>query len=92
MAKARKLAKVTSEASLLEQAAARLGGGVNLSGRVWLKYGVDVDMLTIRFKERPIPTRSQSDVAAGIIYNYEGAQLVSVEILDISEPVLGSAA
>ena len=79
--------KAPSEDFLLQQAAARLGPKVDLNGAVRLKYGADVDMLTIRFKERPLPTHSDSDEEAGIIYNYEGEQLVSIELLDISQPL-----
>jgi hypothetical protein len=72
-------------AFLLRRAARRLGRDFDLDRRLWLKYGADVDMLTIRFKEHARPTRSKSDPADGVIYNYEGSRLVSVEILDISE-------
>lgn len=76
----------TPDASyLLRRAARRLGPGVDLNRRLWLKYGADVDMLTIRFKERPRPTRSTSAPERGLIYNYEGSRLVSIEILDISD-------
>lgn len=57
-----------------------------------MKYGEDVDLLTIRFKEAPRPTHGKSDGLAGIIYNYEGDDLVSVEILDITDKFTGQAA
>ncbi|MCP9494667.1 MAG: DUF2283 domain-containing protein [Pyrinomonadaceae bacterium MAG19_C2-C3] len=74
---------------LLRFATARLNEGkiaVDLNaGKLWVKYGEDVDLLTIRFREHPRPTRSKSDGLGGIIYNYEGDDLVSVEILDITD-------
>lgn len=79
---------IPDEATLLRHARERLAEGhtlVELNGRqVWLKYGADVDLLTIRFKEKPRPTRTTDDLDAGVIYNFEGDQIVSVEILDIT--------
>ncbi len=57
-----------------------------------MKYGEAVDLLTIRFKEAPYPTRSETDDGIGIIYNYEGKTLVSVEILDITDKFTEQAA
>jgi len=78
-----------SDTQLLRLAAARLNEGkiaVNLNaGKLWMKYGEDVDLLTIRFKENPYPDEGDADLLAGIVYNYEGENLVSVEILDITD-------
>ncbi len=78
-----------NNSQLLRLAAARLAEGkiaVDLhAGKLWMKYGEDVDLLTIRFKEAPRPNRGKSDGDAGIVYNYEGDVLVSVEILDITD-------
>lgn len=80
------VAEEVDYAFLERQAEARLrGSDVDLNLKHWMKYGADVDMLTIRFKEKPCPTRSTSNAAKGIIYNYEGSKLVSIEIIDISE-------
>ncbi len=79
------VAREVDYAFLKRQAAARLrGSGVDLNRKHWMKYGADVDMLTVRFKEKPYPTNSTSNDVKGIIYNYEGKELVSIEILDIS--------
>ena len=48
-----------------------------------LKYQADVDMLLVELKENPAPTNSKDDVEHGLIFNYEGQKLVSVEILDL---------
>lgn len=77
------------EQTLLRHAAARLAEGkipVNLNvSELWLKYGADVDLLTIRFVARPRPNRTDDDIEEGILYNYEDDQLVSIEILDITD-------
>ncbi len=77
------------EATLLRLAAARLaeaGTPLNLDvPNLWLKYGEEVDLLTIRFIEHPCPNRCTSNLDAGVLYNYEDENLVSVEILDITE-------
>lgn len=65
----------------------RLAGGrlpVDLNDCLEVGYSSDVDLLTIRFKENPRPTRTDDDLDAGIIYNFEKDRLVSLEILDIT--------
>lgn len=52
-------------------------------GKLWLDYQPDVDLLCVRLVERPHATHSDSDLDRGIIYNYEGRKLVSIEILDL---------
>ncbi len=61
------------------------------SGRVslppdelWLDYQDDVDTLYIRLKEKTQPTRSESDLDDAVIFDYEGEELVGIEILDIT--------
>lgn len=77
-----------SSNDLLRLAAARLKAAQKAVAldrrRVWLKYSDEVDLLTIRFKENPRPSRSEASGGHGIIYNYEGSQLVSVEIINIT--------
>jgi len=53
------------------------------AGELRLKYQPDVDMLLVELKENPAPTNSKDDVERGLILNYEGQKLVSVEILDL---------
>jgi hypothetical protein len=48
-----------------------------------LKYQPDVDMLLVELKESPSPTNSKDDVERGLIFNYQGQKLVSIEILDL---------
>lgn len=72
---------VPSEAELLRAARGR----VNLpSGKLWLDYQDDVDTLYIRFKERTHPTRTESDVDDMVVFDYEGEELVGIEIMDIT--------
>jgi hypothetical protein len=52
-------------------------------GVLRLKYQPDVDMLLIELKENPAPTNTRDDIERGLIFNYEGPRLVSVEILDL---------
>lgn len=52
-------------------------------GDVWLKYQPDVDMLWIGLKQNPSPTSSEDDLERGLIFNYEGRQIVSIEVLDL---------
>lgn len=77
------------ESLLRRKAVERLAKGkisVNLNApNVQLKYSSDVDLLTIRFIERPRPNRCESDFEADVLYNYDEDKLVSVEILDITE-------
>ena len=53
-------------------------------GELWLDYQDDVDTLYIRLKERTSPTHSESNFDAGLIYDYEGDELVAIEIMDIT--------
>ena len=53
------------------------------AGRLWLKYQPDVDMLWIGLSEHPEPPHSKDDLGRGLILNYEGQKLVSIEILDL---------
>jgi len=53
-------------------------------GELWLDYQDDVDTLYIRLKEKTQPTRSESDLDDGVVFDYEGEELVGVEIMDIS--------
>lgn len=72
---------VPSEAELLTAARGR----VNLPpGRLWLDYQGDVDTLYISLKERTNPTHSESDIDDGVVFDYEGAELVGIEIMDIT--------
>jgi len=77
---AKRLVRESQEEELLRLARDR----VDLpAGEVRLKYQPDVDMLLIELKENPAPTNSKDDVERGLIFNYEGQKLVSVEILDL---------
>ena len=70
-----------SEAELLRFARSR----VDLPpGKLWLDYQDDVDTLYIRLKERANPTHSKSDVDEMIVFDYEGEELVGIEIMDIT--------
>ena len=53
-------------------------------GELWLDYQDDVDTLYIRLKEKTQPTRSESDLDDAVIFDYEGEELVGIEILDIT--------
>ena len=77
---ARRRPVATQEEELLELAARRVQIP---EGKLWLAYQSDVDLLVIRLKERPRPTRSSSDLEKGVVYNYEGRELVSIEVLDL---------
>ena len=77
---AKRLALESQEEELLRLARDR----VDLpAGKLRLKYQPDVDMLLVELKENPAPTNSRDDVERGLIFNYEGRKLVSVEILDL---------
>lgn len=52
-------------------------------GKLWLSYQPDVDTLYIRLKERTNPTRTDDDIERGLVFDYEGRQLVGIEILDL---------
>jgi uncharacterized protein YuzE len=54
------------------------------SGELWLDYQDDVDTLYIRLKQSTQPTHSKSDLDDMVIFDYEGAELVGIEILDIT--------
>lgn len=70
-----------SEAELLRAARGR----VNLPpGKIWLDYQDDVDTLYIRLKERTKPTHSKSDIDDMVVFDYEGEELVGIEIMDIT--------
>lgn len=72
---------VPSEEELLRAARAR----VNLSpGKLWLDYHDDVDTLYIALKEKTNPTHSKSDVDDMVVFDYEGDELVGIEIMDIT--------
>jgi uncharacterized protein YuzE len=72
---------VPSRHELLEAARGR----VNLPpSELWLDYQDDVDTLYIRLKEKTQPTRSESDLDEAIIFDYEGEELVGIEIMDIT--------
>jgi uncharacterized protein YuzE len=53
-------------------------------GELWLDYQDDVDTLYIRLKERTQPTRSESDSDDAVVFDYEGEELVGIEIMDIT--------
>lgn len=77
---AKRLALESREEELLRLARDR----VELpAGKLWLKYQHDVDMLLVELKENPAPTNSKDDIEHGLIFNYEGQKLVSIEILDL---------
>ena len=53
-------------------------------GELWLDYQDDVDTLYIRLKEKTQPTRSESDFDDMVVFDYEGEELVGIEIMDIT--------
>lgn len=53
-------------------------------GELWLEYQDDVDTLYIRLKEKTQPTRSESDPDDMVVFDYEGKELVGIEIMDIT--------
>ena len=53
-------------------------------GELWLDYQDDVDTLYIRLKEKTQPTRSASDFDNGVVFDYEGEELVGIEIIDVT--------
>ena len=60
-------------------------GRVNLPpGELWLDYQDDVDTLYIRLKQKTHPTHSESDVDDLVVFDYEGDELVGIEIMDIT--------
>ncbi len=52
-------------------------------GELWLSYEADVDTLYIRLKKQTNPTRTDDDMERGLIFDYEGKQLVGIEVLDL---------
>jgi hypothetical protein len=77
---AKRLALESQEEELLRLARDR----VDLpAGKLRLKYQPDVDMLLVELKEKPAPTNSKDDPERGLIFNYEGQKLVSIDILDL---------
>jgi uncharacterized protein YuzE len=72
---------IPSEEELLTAARER----VNLPpGELWLDYQDDVDTLYIALKEKTHPTHSESDVDDLVVFDYEGEELVGIEIMDIT--------
>ena len=53
-------------------------------GELWLDYQDDVDTLYIRLKEKTQPTHSKSGVDDMVVFDYEGEELVGIEIMDIT--------
>jgi hypothetical protein len=72
-----------AQEELLALAQERLHGVVELPRQVWLKYQPEVDLLVIRLTENHQATRSDDDMERGLIFNYEGRRLVSIEVLDL---------
>jgi hypothetical protein len=54
------------------------------TGNLWVEYEADVDLLYVGLKERPQSTHSEHDLEKGIIRDYEGKELVAIEVLDIT--------
>lgn len=52
-------------------------------GSLRLDYQSDVDLLAIKLIDNLPSTHSDSDLDTGIIYNYAGKKLVSIEVLDL---------
>ena len=53
-------------------------------GELWLDYQDDVDTLYICLKGKARPTHSESDFDGGVVFDYEGKELVGIEIMDIT--------
>jgi uncharacterized protein YuzE len=53
-------------------------------GELWLDYQDDVDTLYISLKEKTNPTHSKSDVDDLVVFDYEGEELVGIELMDIT--------
>ena len=53
------------------------------AGKLSLEYQPDADLLLVELKEHSKPTYSTDDIERGLIFNYEGRKLVSIEILDL---------
>jgi len=54
-------------------------------GELWLDYHDDVDTLYIRLKEKTQPTRSESNFDDMVVFDYEGKEMVGIEIMDITD-------
>lgn len=77
---AQRRTNVIAEKELLALARSR----VDLpAGEMWFDYQDDVDLLYVKMKTDPRPTRTADDMERGVIFHYEGDELVSVEILDL---------
>ncbi|MFN2455934.1 MAG: hypothetical protein ABR577_17120 [Pyrinomonadaceae bacterium] len=77
---AKRLLKETPEEELL-----RLAGGrvVLPPGDLLLKYQSDVDMLAVILDPATPSTHSEDDQRRGLIFNFAGKKLVSIEVLDL---------
>lgn len=53
------------------------------AGPLWVEYEDDVDLLVIKLKEHARSTHSDDDLERGLIFDYEGDELVAIEILDL---------
>lgn len=53
-------------------------------GKLWLDYQDDVDTLYVRLKEKTHSTHSKSNLDEMIVFDYEGEELVGIEIMDIT--------
>ncbi len=53
-------------------------------GELFLDYAGDVDTLYIRLKKNARPTHSD-DAARGLVFDYEGKNLVGIEVLNVSD-------
>jgi hypothetical protein len=53
-------------------------------GELWLDYQDDVDTLYIRLKEKTQPTRSESNFDNMVVFDYEGEEMVGIEIMDVT--------
>jgi uncharacterized protein YuzE len=53
-------------------------------GEMWFDYQDDVDTLYISLKEKTRTTHSKSDFDGGVVFDYEGEELVGIEIMDIN--------
>jgi len=53
-------------------------------GKLWLDYQDDVDTLYVRLKEKTHSTHSKSNLDEMFVFDYEGEELVGIEIMDIT--------
>ena len=53
-------------------------------GELWLDYQDDVDTLYISLKNKTRPTHSESNIDGGVVFDYDGEELVGIEIMDIT--------